>query len=103
MGRASNTERLIAPRPIVMSSTITFCKLNIKKLYAKGKRLGITNWSNEADYADFIHNLWDAIASHRELKTEAKRIEDILGKGDVIQLLSDTVMELNGVLATKYQ
>lgn len=103
MGRASNSERLRTPRPIVMPSTVTFCKLNIIKLYAKGKRLGITNWNNESDYADFIHNLWDAISSHSELKAEAKRIESILDKGDVIQLLSDTVMEYNSSLATKYK
>ncbi|GGG33337.1 hypothetical protein GCM10011344_37790 [Dokdonia pacifica] len=101
MKRASNSERLLAPRPIVMPSTITFCKLTIRKLYARGKRLGIAGWNNEADYADYIHNLWEAISSHRELKSEAKRTEDLLGKGDVIQLLSDTVMEQQNVLASK--
>ena len=98
MGRASNSERLTAPRPIIMHSTITFCKLNIRKLYAKGRRLGIAEWNNKSDYADYIHNLWEAISSHSELKEEAKRTEDILGKGDVIQLLSDTVIEQHGIL-----
>lgn len=101
MGRASNSERLIAPRPTIMQSTITFCKLTIRKLYAKGRRLGIAGWNNTSDYADYIHNLWDAISSHSELKEEAKRTEDILGKGDVIQLLSDTVIEQRGVLISK--
>lgn len=101
MGRASHSERLLTPRPIVMPSTITFCKLNIRKLYAKGKRLGIAEWNHEADYADYIHNLWDAISSHRELSEEAKRTEELLGKGDVIQLLSDTVMEHGAMLASK--
>jgi len=101
MGKASHSERLLTPRPIVMPSTITFCKLNIRKLYAKGKRLGIAEWNHEADYADYIHNLWDAISSHRELNEEATRTEELLGKGDVIQLLSDTVMEHTAMLATK--
>ncbi|WP_299685456.1 hypothetical protein [uncultured Dokdonia sp.] len=101
MGRASHSERLLTPRPIIMPSTIKLCKLNIRKLYAKGKRLGIARWNNESDYADYIHNLWETISSHRELKAEAKRTEDILGKGDVIQLLSDTVMEHNDILAAK--
>ena len=93
MGRTSNTERLTAPRPIVMPSTITFCKLSIRKLYAKSRRLGIASWNDSLDYADFIHELWDPISGHRELKDEAARTLEILGKGDVIQLLSDTVME----------
>lgn len=93
MGRTSNSERLTAPRPIVMQSTITFCKLTIRKLYAKSRRLGIANWNDSLDYADFIHELWDAISRHRELKDEAAQTQEILGKGDVIQLLSDTVME----------
>ncbi len=102
MGRASNSERLTAPRPIIMHSTITFCKLNIRKLYAKGRRLGIPRWNNTSDYADYIHNLWETISSHSELKEEAKRTEDLLGKGDVIQLLSDTVMEQqHSILASK--
>ncbi|WP_299212795.1 hypothetical protein [uncultured Dokdonia sp.] len=101
MGRASNSERLITPIPIVMQSTITFCKLNIRKLYAKGKRLGIPEWNKESDYADYIHNLWESISTHRELKEEAIRIEETLGKGDTIQLLSDTVTEQNGVLVSK--
>lgn len=93
MGRASNTERLTAPRPIIMPSTITFCKLSIRKLYAKSRRLGIASWNDSLDYADFIHELWESISGHRELKEEAARTLEILGKGDVIQLLSDTVME----------
>ncbi|MEP0262294.1 hypothetical protein [Dokdonia sp.] len=93
MGRASNTERLTSSRPIVMPSTITFCKLSIRKLYAKSRRLGIASWNDSLDYADFIHELWEAISKHRELKEEAARTLEILGKGDVIQLLSDTVME----------
>lgn len=101
MGRASNSERLIVPRPNNMHSTITFCKLTIRKLYTKGRRLGIPDWNNESDYADYIHNLWDTISSHKELREEAKRTEDILGKGDVIQLLSDTVTEQNSVLFNK--
>lgn len=101
MGRASNSERLIASKPIVMQSTITFCKLNIRKLYAKGKRLGIPDWNRESDYADYIHNLWEAISTHRELKEEAIRMEEILGIGDTIQLLSDTVTEYHGILVNK--
>ncbi len=101
MGRASNSERLTAPRPNIMHSTITFCKLTIRKLYTKGRRLGIPGWNNESDYADYIHNLWDTISSHKELKEEARRTEEILGKGDVIQLLSDTVTEQHGVLINK--
>lgn len=101
MGRASNSERLTALRPNNMHSTITFCKLTIRKLYTKGKRLGIPIWNNNSDYADYIHNLWDTISSHKELREEAKRIEELIGKGDVIQLLSDTVTEQNEVLVNK--
>jgi len=84
-----------------MHTTITFCKLTIRKLYTKGRRLGIPDWNNESDYADYIHNLWETISSHKELKDEAKRTEDILCKGDVIQLLSDTVTEQHGVFINK--
>ena len=101
MGRASHSERLTTTRPIVMPSTITLSKLNIRKLYAKARRLGITKWNDEIEYPDYIHNLWDVISTHPELSSEAMHIEDLLGKGDVIQLLSDTVIESNAIQAIK--
>lgn len=93
MGRASKSERLTSTRPIVMPTTITFSKLTLKKLYAKSRRLRIVQWNDALDYAEFIHALWNTMLNHEELKKDAIQLQEMLGKGDAIQLLSDTVME----------
>ncbi|TVZ53419.1 hypothetical protein [Dokdonia sp. Hel_I_53] len=93
MGRPTKTERLEKARPIVMPSTLTFCKLNLQKLYARSRRLQLSHWNEQHDYADFIHNLWNMMLTHSSFKKDALKIEDMLGTGDVIQLLSDIVMD----------
>ncbi len=93
MGRASKSERLTSIRPIVMPTTITFSKLTLKKMYAKSRRLRIAQWNDALDYAEFIHALWNTMLNHDELKNDAIQLQEMLGKGDAIQLLSDTVLE----------
>ncbi len=93
MGRATKSERLTTARPILMSSTITFCKLNFQKLYARSRRLKLAEWNESLDYADFIHALWGTMLKHDALKEEAAQLEEILGNGDAIQILSDIVTE----------
>ena len=93
MGRPSKTERLKSARPLVMPSTLSFCKLNLQKLYARCRRLQITHWNDDQDYADYINNLWVLMLKHNALKEEAKKLEEMLGTGDAVQILSDIVME----------
>lgn len=93
MGRPTKSERLKVARPIIMQSTLIFCKLNLQKIYARSRRLDLTHWNEEQDYADYIHNLWTTMLKHDALKKEAQKLEEILGTGDAVQLLSDMVME----------
>jgi hypothetical protein len=76
-----------------MPTTITFCKLNFRKLYAKSRKLGIAEWNDSLDYADFIHGLWHTMCTHEDLIRESSKIEEILNEGDAIELLSEIVME----------
>jgi len=78
---------------IVMPTTLTFCKLHFRKLYAKSRKLGIAEWNDSLDYADFIHGLWHSMRTHEELIQESRKIEEILNEGDAIELLSEIVME----------
>lgn len=93
MGRPTKTERLKKARPIIMQSTLIFCKLNLQKIYARSRRLELAHWNEEQDYADYINNLWTTMLKHDALKTDANKLEEMLGTGDVVQLLSDIVME----------
>lgn len=93
MGRPTKTERLKEARPLVMQSTLTFCRLNLQKLYARTRRLNLANIGDEQDYADYIHSLWNTMLTHDELKIESLKLEEILGTGDAIQLLNDVVMD----------
>lgn len=93
MGRPSKTERLKSARPFIMPSTLTFCKLNLQKLYARSRRLQLTHWNEDQDYADYINNLWVTMLKHDALKEEAIKLEEMLGTGDAVQILSDIVME----------
>ena len=99
MGRPTKTERLEKARPAVIPSTITFCKLNLHKLYARSRRLHLSNWNDYQDYADYIHNLWNTMSTHNAFKDDAIKLEEMLGTGDVIQLLSDIVMDHQKQLA----
>lgn len=93
MGRPTKTERLKEARPIIMQSTLIFCKLNLQKIYARSRRLELTHWNEEHEYADYVNNLWTTMMKHDALKSDALKLEEILGTGDVVQLLSDIVME----------
>lgn len=92
MGRPTKTERLKKARPILMPSTIALCKLNLKKMYAKSRRLHLAEWNESLDYADYIHNLWNNMLTHNAIKEDAIKLEEIIGNGDAIQLLSDIVI-----------
>ena len=94
MGRPTKTERLKEARPIIMQSTLIFCKLNLQKIYARSRRLELTHWNErDNDYADYINNLWTTMLTHDALKEDALKLEEMLGTGDAIQILSDIVME----------
>lgn len=82
----------ISHTPRIMPTTLTFCRLNFQKLYAKARKLGIAEWNDALDYPDFIHGLWLAMRQHAELNEEARKIEDLLSNGDAIELLSEVVM-----------
>ena len=92
MRRPHQSSNLQANTLKVMPTTLTFCKLNFQKLYSKARKLGIAEWNDALDYADFIHGLWQAMRLHPELNVEAKKIEDTLTDGDAIELLSEVVM-----------
>lgn len=93
MGRALTSARLKAKTLLVMPTTINLCKLNFHKLYSKARKLGIAEWNDSLDYPDFIHGLWHIMLTHKELKPEAIKIEEVLEHGDAIELLSEIVME----------
>lgn len=92
MGRGIKSERLAAAIPLLMPSTILVCKLNLKKLYAKARRLEIAQWNDALDYADFIHALWQTMLTHEALKEDAQKLQSVLDRGDAIELLSEVVM-----------
>ena len=92
MGRPIKTERIKKARPILMESTIRLCKLNLKKMYAQSRRLDLARWNENQDYADYIHNLWNTMLKHNALTENATKLEEVLGSGDAIQLLSDIVI-----------
>lgn len=77
----------------IMPTTLTFCRLNFQKLYAKSRKLGIAEWNDALDYPDFIHGLWLAMRQHPELQEEARKIQDLLNDGDAIELLSAVVIQ----------
>lgn len=93
MGRHIKSERLERARPIVMPSTIIFCKINLQKLYARSRSLHLAHWNENQDYAEYIHKLWKTMLTHKSLKEEGLKLEEMLDSGDVVQLLSDMVME----------
>lgn len=92
MGRGIKSERLVAAIPLLMPSTISFCKLNLQKLYAKARRLELAQWNDALDYADFIHALWNTMCTHEALKDDTAMLMDVLDHGDAIELLNEVVM-----------
>ena len=93
MSRTRNTERLKEIRPKVMPSTLAMSKLAVKKLFSKIRREGVATWNDGLDYAEYIHALWNTLLQHKEYGVESQHIENMLGKGDAIQILSDIVLE----------
>lgn len=93
MGRPTKTERLKFARPVIMRSTLNFCRLNLQKLYARTYRLQLATWSADQDYAEYINNLWATMMTHDALEDEARKLEETLGTGDAVQILSDIVMQ----------
>lgn len=92
MGRPTKTERLKEARPLIMQSTLVYCKLNLQKIYARSRRLQLTHCNEDQDYADYINNLWSTMLKHEALKNDALKLDEMLGTGDVVQLLSDIVI-----------
>ena len=92
MGRGIKSERLVASIPLLMPSSISFCKLHLQKLYAKARRLELAQWNEALDYADFIHALWNTMCTHEALKEETDKLASTLDRGDAIELLSEVVM-----------
>lgn len=93
MASRKNSERLDRAIPKVIPTTLTFSKLSIQRLYAKYRQQGRADWNESADYADFINTLWNTILDGPTCKTEAIKIEETLGRGDTLQILSDIVLE----------
>ncbi len=92
MGRAPINARLKEKTLLVMPTTINLCKLQFHKLYTQARRLGIAEWNDSLDYADFIHGLWHIMRTHKALKKDAEKIVDLLENGDAIELLSEIVL-----------
>jgi len=93
MTSIKRSARLKEKTLIVMPTTITFCKLNFRKLYFKAIKLGVAEWNDSLDYPDFIHGLWHSMRTHENLQLEARKIEEILSEGDAIEILSEVVMD----------
>lgn len=93
MASRRNPERLDSARPTVMPSTIAFSKLSLQKLYARCRQQGRAAWHDGLEYADFINALWNTMLNSPTCKEEATKIEETLGRGDTIQILSDIFLE----------
>ena len=63
------------------------------KLYKKCRAQRIAIYNNTMDYADFIHGLWSTMLRNPEFKEQAILIQEELGDGDAVQLLSEVVSE----------
>ncbi|MEH6407586.1 MAG: hypothetical protein V7767_09910 [Leeuwenhoekiella sp.] len=74
-----------------MEKLIEYSKINILRLVQRANNLGLIDNHNENDYADYIHELWTSMLKNKELGEEAKRVDSIMGRGDSIQILSDTL------------
>jgi len=77
----------------IIPNTISLSKMKIKNMYKHLRKMGKAEWNPEFEYPDFIHQLWNEILINKELKEDSKKIQQTLGKGDAIQLLSDIYME----------
>ncbi|WP_147448374.1 hypothetical protein [Dokdonia sinensis] len=93
MGIKRNSERLMEARAAVLPSTINSSKLSLHRLYSKCKSRGIAVWNDGLEYAEFIHALWNMMLTNEEFRPEAQKIEEAIGTGDAIQLLSDVFAE----------
>lgn len=93
MAPKRNTERLDSARPTVMPTTVAFSKLSIQKLYAKCRQQGRAAWHDGLEYAEFINALWTMMLNSPTCKEEAMKIEETLGRGDTLQILSDIFLE----------
>ena len=74
-----------------VSNMLFISKKEISRMYKGIRQLGLAEWNPELEYPDFIHSLWNTIKQHHSIRS--KKIEIALGKGDVIQLLSDVYMK----------
>ncbi|MFT5752440.1 MAG: hypothetical protein ACI828_000706 [Flavobacteriales bacterium] len=93
MASKRNTERLDSARPTVMPTTVAFSKLSIQKLYARCRQQSRAAWNDGLEYADFINALWNSMLTSPSCKEEAVKVEETLGRGDTIQILSDIFLE----------
>lgn len=69
-------------------------RLNVTRLLNRAKKLGILEPIDDQDYADYIHDLWQTLLTNPVLKEDAQLIDDNIGTGDAIQLLSDALHEM---------
>ncbi len=77
----------------IIPNTILLSKMKIKNMYMHLRKIGRAEWNPEFEYPDFIHHLWNEILLNKELKEDSKKIQQTLGRGDAIQLLSDIYLE----------
>lgn len=86
-------ERLDSARPTVMPSTVAYSKISIQKIYSKCRQEGLAAWHDGLEYADFINALWNTMLNSPVCGDEAAKIEETLGRGDTIQILSDIFLQ----------
>ena len=67
---------------------------NINKLIKRAAEIGYSFEYEGDNYPEYIHDLWQSFLKNPILKERSKTIEQKLGLGDTIQLLSDTILDL---------
>ncbi|MGB3773717.1 MAG: hypothetical protein WA951_00525 [Leeuwenhoekiella sp.] len=68
-------------------------KLKLDRILNKADKMGYIGQFDGKDYPEYIHNLWSAITNQPMLMQEALAVEQKLGNGDTIQLVSDAMVE----------
>jgi hypothetical protein len=68
-------------------------KVKLERILIKADKMGLMSHYDGKDYPEYIHALWNSITHQLLLMQDAVAIENELGNGDTIQLVSDTMFE----------
>jgi hypothetical protein len=68
-------------------------KAKLERILIKADRMGLISHYDGKDYPEYIHALWNSITHQLLLMQDAVAIENQLGNGDTIQLVSDAMFE----------